>query len=165
MARCARKRWTGISPRYDDLPTLYADVNGPFNIKLKEGTCFLERDQTIHIDINANEPFRVRSATLIEVLDGKETKRTPIDIKPETTQEVLETNGMETEAAVSIDNSDDMHASYYYYNFLTDTLKILFGSTLELYIEVVDSYNLHHRVLVDRQIISDTGDRIDDEEE
>lgn len=162
-----------LSPRYDYLPALHADISGSsyLNTNTKEKVSVYTRDQQIHIDIEATVPFGVQSAAIIEVLDGKEVKRTPITLNPGTVYDEVEAaSGLFTESEVSVAVSEDGtevydRTSYYYYDMLTDPIEIPFGSTLEIFVEVVDSYGLYHRVKIDHQSIDNTGGLVHDEDE
>lgn len=164
-----------LSPRYDYLPVLYADVSGSayYDTNKKEKCSVYTRDQQIHIDIEASVPFGIQSATIIEVLDGKEINSTAITLNPGTVYSEAEAaSGLFEEAEVHAATPEDAagtdaydRTSHYYYDMLTGPIKIPFGSTLEIYVEVVDSYGLHHRAKIDHQAVDKNGVVSEDEDE
>lgn len=137
-----------LSPRYDYLPMVYANFAGSADGKVKGGSYVKSYDGIIDINIEQEgDMVDVQSITMIECINEKETTRTEIP---------LSTTTSTGESVNSIENP-----AYFYYD-LDKSVEILFNNTYSIYIEVVDSYNLHYRVLIDYEAIGDNGEPIDD---
>ena len=139
-----------ITPHYDFLPYIIAQFAGQSSSDTKDGIFNLRRVGEIAIRLNQKENnVSVQSISMLEFIDGAETERTsiPFNSTPSTR------NFLMPEPASRLHNES---ASDFYYQ-LNKTAEIPFGSTYEMYIEVVDSYDLHYRVLIGRTIIDSDG--------
>ena len=123
-----------ISPRYDYLPMVYADMGSSYTSHTKDGNFILGLmgDVNYSMDVKS-ESAEDEAAYFYACLDGKEIERVKI--------------------------TDGRH-----YNFSKD-YEIPFGSTLIFYVEVIDSYGLHHRTILEYFEIDSDGQRVYDENE
>lgn len=136
-----------LSPRYDCLPMVYANFGGSTDGKVRDGIYVKSYDGVIDINIDQKDDMvDVQSITMIECINEKEATRTEIPISTTTSTQA---------SGNSIENPT------YFYCDLDKSVEIPFGSTYSIYIEVVDSYNLHYRALIDYEAIDYNGDPID----
>lgn len=123
-----------VSPRYEYLPIVYADMGSTYNSYTKDGKFIWKVRGDVKYSVEGEgKNGEHEAAYFYACLDGKEIER--VDI----------TKG----------NS---------YSFSRD-YEIPFGSTLILYVEVIDLYGLHHRSVLEYIEIDGTGDQIYDENE
>ncbi len=158
-----------ITPRYEALPTVYTNYSGSSTGTLNKNTQEYTWVTSGSIDININtyrKDFEIRSIEIVEVLDGVEIGRIPVDISKagqmqyqalaEKTGNAVpegQTSGIETESGSMLYN-DSAYFSY----FLNKTYQIPYGSMLLLYVDVVDGYGLRHRALADCTALTEDGD-------
>ncbi len=144
-----------LTPRYEFLPNVFASLSGSAS-----GRNSLRRKGTVDINVDGASSLEIKSISLIGVLDGKEINRT--SIKPNENADIQGYIPAEPAPPVDITSSGRVyHGSYE----LDETYEIPNGSTHELYIEVVDGYDLHYRVLIDRFIVDKNGNPGRDENE
>lgn len=152
-----------LSPRYDYLLNVYADLSGSATGSPKDGVYHYQRSGVINIDVASKETTGVKSITLVEVMDGKELGRTNIPLDNTAFFENYQgENGARPEPARPVTqavNSDPVGPFYYE---LERDYEIPYGSTWMLYIELEDSHGLVYRSIIDRQEISASGEPTDD---
>jgi hypothetical protein len=150
-----------ISPRYEFLPNVYANFSGSGRGSAGEGSYVWSRKGQVEINVERKgDTTDVQSIAMIEYIDGKETKRTdiPLNTTPSSPQS-YGTAYMEPARRVGDAGASP---SYFYYP-LDNDFEIPFGSTFDLYIEVVDGYGLHYRVLIDHAEVGSGGKLMDDQ--
>ena len=149
-----------ISPRYEFLPNVYANFSGSGRGSIGEGSYIWSREGQVEINVErkGNETD-VQSIAMIEYTDGQETKRTDI---PLNTTPAPQSNGTAYMEPATPVGDVGASPSYVYYP-LNNDFEIPFGSTFDLYIEVVDGYGLHYRVLIDHTEVDSDGRPVDDE--
>lgn len=148
-----------VSPRYDCLPSIGATLYGSFESAPVGDILTGHREGLIVIDIeHKNHKNPIKEVTLVTVMDGKETDRTPVDISYEAQRAYLEKDSEEGdhyELARPSNFANQKYSQIFY--FIEKDVEIPLGSTLEWYIEVVDSYGLRHYVLCDDVQVSKDG--------
>ncbi len=147
-----------VSPRDTYLPTAYAGLSGPVTSSQKGDLCICERSQTIDINISGPQPFQVEAITLLELLDGKENRRIPIDF-----QDCADSAADDVSAADASTAEVEGAYSYNYFYELNQSFAIPKGVTQELYVEILDNHQLYHRVLIDRQTVDSDGMLLEDD--
>ena len=154
--RTAALNWW-ITPRFELLPQVNANFTGRGSGSVRDGGFNLERNGEIEIHIFQSENnFSAQSISMFEYINGEELERTGI---PLNTVPSPRKDRAIPERAVSI-YSDSETATDFYYQ-LNKSVAIPFDSTYEVYIEVVDNYGLHYRLLLDRTAIDSRGNPID----
>ena len=146
-----------IVPRFEFMPQVNANFAGGGTGSAKDGKFIFQRegDIEIHFYQNANN-FSVQSITLYEYMDGAEIGKTDI---PLNTIPSPRKDGM-PEPATRIYNESEPVSDFYYP--LNKTVEIPFGSTYEMYIEVVDNYGFHYRVWIAGSVIDNNGTPTED---
>ena len=147
-----------IAPQFEVLPQINASFDGSSSGKVKDGMFNLQRTGEIGINIyrNANNVL-IQSISMLEYLDGKEIEKTNIPLNTTPTQH--QSGAIREEPARRVYGDSELPVEYYF--SLEKSVKIPFGSKYEIYIEVVDNYGFHHRVLVDGAIIGSAGNIVD----
>lgn len=125
----------------------------------KNGNFVLATKYSFFINLERKGDFQVKSVELVEVLDGKEISRTPIDISFEGQQAYAaaakKRNQAVPERIATIDENEfstatpasfDGTANFFYY--AEKDYPVSNGSMLELYIDVVDGNDYRYRSLV-----------------
>lgn len=141
-----------ISPRYDYLPLIYGRFEGSNTSQQGLDGSSFHYEGTVRITVEGKQnDNKIQSLTLIEVLDGKEIGRTPIDMGKKAQHEYAE-----NEQAVYEEAFDSYEAGTYYYP-LDKEFEIPRNSSLELYVEGVDSYGLHYRALAEVFSVDESG--------
>jgi hypothetical protein len=154
-----------LSPRYDYLPSVYADFNGSGTGSPRDGVYTLHRDGVVNVQVDCKQDYGVESVTLVEILDGQELGRTDIPLDNAYFFENYQNeSGARPEPAQPVEAPAQRvgtAASAPFYYALDKAYEIPFGSTLTLYIEVVDENGLRYRCIIDRQEISESGEPMD----
>ncbi len=148
-----------ISSRYDFLPVVNVNFNGNTTGTLRDGVYMQRLDGVVDVDLHlkSNQDYAVESVTLVEQLDGQEIGRTDIPLdNADFFENYQNENGARPEPAQPVGTS----GSFYY--ALNNTYEIPLGSTLILYIEVVDVNGLRYRSIIDRREINNSGERVDE---
>ncbi len=153
-----------VEPRYEALLLSYAGMGGSATGKPGNGEYVWSPEYGVTINIERKGEFQIQSVELVEVLDGEEINRTPIDLSaegqkgyqdairktknpvPEFTSGVIDFSGPTYEGSV--------HFIYY----LDKDYHIPNGSMLEWYVDVVDGNGLRHRSFVDCLAVTANGE-------
>jgi len=125
----------------------------------KNGNFVLATKYSFFINLERKGDFQVKSVELVEVLDGKEISRTPIDISYEGQMAYATAakkgNQAIPERIASVDEnefSNDTPASFdgtaRFFYYAEKDYPVSKGSMLELYIDVVDGNDYRYRSLV-----------------
>lgn len=124
-----------IHPRFDMLPDVYANMGGNWSYGYGDSYNTMKCDGDIQIHIESKGDLaEIKSVHLVEILDGKVQKRTP----------------------VSADEYGQYTIEY------KETYKAEFGSCFEIAAEVVDQYGLVYRCTVNHWDTDKEGKLADD---
>lgn len=152
-----------IEPRYEALLRTYSGMGGSAKGKPDKEGYLWSTQFSMSIHIEGNEKFKIQSIELVEILDGKEVNRTPIDTSSEGQAAYAVAIG-KTKNAVPEAPADptyfdgsmyEGHASFIY--FLDKDYTIPNGSMLELYVDVVDGDGLRYRSFAECMAVSSDG--------
>lgn len=152
-----------IEPRYEVLLLSYAGLGGSATSKLGKDEYIWLTEYAVTINIERKGPFQVQSVELVEVLDGKEINRIPVDLSREGQEayaEALLKTGKAVPEVVSRGNEvTDMgfNGSANFVYFLDKDYHIPNGSMLELYVDVVDGNGLRYRSFVECMAVTKEG--------
>ena len=148
-----------IVPRFEFMPQVNANFTGGGTGNAKDGKFIYKRegDIEIHFYQNANN-FSVQSIALYEYMDGVEIGNTdiPLNTVPSPRKDGL----VSEQTGISYPDGVSPVSDYYYP--LNKTVEIPYGSTYEIYIEVVDNYGFHYRVWIEGSAIDSNGTPTDD---
>ena len=146
-----------LEPRYEVLPLSYAGMGGKATGKPGNGEYVWSPQYSVHINIEGKAiDYQIKSIDFVEVLDGKEISRTPIDLS-QTGQssyaEALKKNNQPVpeyveQRANEVGNTNYQGPVQFLY-YLDKEYHIKNGSMLEFYIDVVDGYGLRYRSFVE----------------
>lgn len=147
------------SPRYDCLPSIGATLYGSFEGTPTGDILTSHREGLIVIDIeNKNHKNPIKEVTLVTIMDGKEIERIPVDLSHEAQRAYLKKDSQDGNHYDLPSPSDFANQEYFQLFYYIDKDEdIPFGSTLEWYIEVVDSYGLHYYALCDDVVVTKDG--------
>lgn len=156
-----------ISPRYEALLNSYAGMGGTASGKAGNNEYIWSTKYSMHIDIERKGEFQIQSVEVVEVLDGREIGRIPVDISNEG-QDAYYKAFVEKGEAVPENvtlvpergSAYNGHMSFLYY--LNKDYHIPNGSMLELYVDVVDGNGLRYRSLAEVVAVDSSGN-LDDE--
>lgn len=135
-----------VFPKNDYIPLISADLSGGWS-----GHCSGKKADTFicningEININAEcyeRVFKVETVTLVEEIDGKETKRTDLS----------------DNADYQFHQDDYSGTTYHAYCTVKRELEIPFGSTMELYVELLDDSGFIHRCCIQHLEINSDGE-------
>lgn len=147
-----------ISPRTDFMPFMYAYFSGSLSPHKKDNFLVEHMDGTIEINIDQlREDNAIQSLSLLTYIDGKETERGDISLNTDSHSE-YETSSLWSSSS----NSDISYSSETYYHTLDNVFKIPYGSTLELFVEAVDSHGFHYRMQIAYIEVDKKGNVLDD---
>lgn len=140
-----------IEPRHEVLLLSHAGMGGSATGKPGNGEYIWSAEHSVIIDIYSKVPFQIQSVELVEVLDGKEINRTPIDLSEEgqkTYQDAIRKSGEAVPEALSrvtevSDSTYEGNVNFIYY--LDKDFNIPNGGMLEFYVDVVDGNGLRYR--------------------
>lgn len=128
-----------ISPRQEFLPEVYANYEGSTKNQVKEKSLSWTFDGELCIQVDHKGGMdTIEEAYLVEIFDGKETKRTKIPLKTEALKK-------DRYDHAEVEGYPEKFGTEFFYHSLEKTFKVPFGSTLGLYVDVVDEYGLHYR--------------------
>jgi len=156
-----------INPRYEALLTIQTDFSGGTTSKPAGGTVTVQKEGTVGVYIERKGGFQLQSIEVVEILDGEEIGRIPVDMTPEAQREYEEAASKRGEAIpenVTSAEAPAMSDDIYYAgteNFLYDLnkeYKVPYGSMLEIYVDVVDGQGLRYRSFVDCYAFTTTGE-------
>ena len=144
-----------IEPRYEVLPVIYAGMGGNASGWPKDGKYLWLPKYSVNINMECKTEYQIRSVELVEILDGKEISRTPVDITPEgqnaykeslrkSKVAIPETETRAQEVGGSYE-AGDIHFIY----CLDKAYEVEAGSMLEFFVDVTDGHGLRYRSFVD----------------
>lgn len=142
-----------LEPRYEVLPLSYAGMGGKATGKPGNGEYVWSPQYSVHINIEGKAiDYQIKSIDFVEVLDGKESSRTPIDLSQagqKSYVEALEKSNQPVPEYAAQSTNANYHESVQFLYYLDKEYHIKNGSMLEFYIDVVDGYGLRYRSFVD----------------
>ena len=143
-----------ITPRYDFLPGMITNFSGNSNGSKKDGIYTLKYNGEMEIYLQQKgENNSIKAISMLEFIDGKETARTDI---PLSTTPAPKKGVSYSQPATPIDHS---FVNYFYTFGSEAAFDVPFGSTLELFIEVTDSYGLRYRVIFEYLSLDEDGNQ------
>ena len=156
-----------IEPRYEALLLCHAGLGGSAAGKKGEGEYIWSPTGTVVIDIEGKREFQIQSAALVEVLDGKEVNRIPIDLSregQEAYRDALSKTGepVPEVASQAVNHDGSIHESIVHFLYCLDKdYSIPNGGMLELYVDVVEEMGFRYRSFVECMAVTAEG-KIDD---
>lgn len=161
-----------ISPRYEALLSSYASFSGHTTGTPADGEVKIQKNGTIHINVERKGEFQVQSIELVEMLDGEEIGRTPVDMSPEGQKEYAEAAADRGDAIPEGMASLETESANVTYEGMVDFIyeldkeySISYGSMLVFYVDVVDGNGLRYRSFVDCAVYTADGKPDDEREE
>lgn len=149
-----------IAPRYEALLGSYAGMDGNAKGTPGQDAYTWDVDYSVHIDVQQKGRFSIQSIELVEMLDGKEIGRLPVDISEAGQHAYAEAAAKAGEAipenAASSRAYYDGSAVFFYY--LDKTYQIPNGSELIIYVDVVDGSGFRYRSFAEGIAISPDGE-------
>lgn len=153
-----------IEPRYEVLLLSYASMGGSATGTPDGEEYVWSTEYTVNIDVERKGEFEIRSVELVEVMDGKEIGRIPIDISAEGQKDYAKNFSKKgeavPEAVTEFGKADSTNYNGYvnFIYFLDRDYHIPNGSMLELYVDVVDGNGLRYRSLGECIAITEDGE-------
>lgn len=152
-----------LSPKYEAIPSIYSSLSGGCSYTMRDNSYTVTLSGSIHVHIEKKGTYGIKSIEFVEVLDGKEIGRTPFDLSMEA--ERANDNGTQSVTAPG-DAPENSTIAYnesktFYYT-PNKSYDVPFGSMLELYVDVVDEYDLRHRTLVNCLAFTENGNTDDE---
>lgn len=149
-----------FTPRYELLPSVSARVSGSARGSVENGVYVWHRTGEARVSVEGKgQIIDIQEVSLIEELDGMETNRIEI---PLTSTESTK-YGMEKAAPEPLRPGVQVDGAETFYHDLDREFSIPFGSTMNLFAEVVDGNGLRYRVCVEHIEIDDNGNQVDDD--
>lgn len=154
----------GISPKYDFLPIITAIYRGTTH-SAQHTTYGVDQVTAGTVEINLdlyNKVFEMKSAELVETLDGKEVARTLLslsDIDPDSPHaaDISNAEPWAEQAA----NGEAKYISLY--AGTAREYHVPRGGHYEMFVEITDSHNLIYQCKISSTIIDDNGSFVEDE--
>jgi len=149
-----------IAPRYEALPTSYAGMSGSATGKPGATAYTWSVEYSVHINVEQKGEFSVRSMELVEILDGEEIGRIPVDISDAGQQAYAEAVAKAGEAIpenVTSGSSKDYNGSANFLYYLEKEYAIPNGSELAIFVDVVDGNGLRYRSFAEGMAIGEDG--------
>ena len=153
-----------IEPRHEVLLISHAGAGGSAPGKPGDGEYIWSPEYTVVIDIQSKVDFQIKSAELVEILDGKEVNCISIDLSNEGQdayiEELRKTDEPIPEVALRANEvsgatfKDNLNFVY----CLDKDYHIPNGSMLELYVDVVDGNDLRYRSFVECLAVTNDGE-------
>lgn len=156
-----------ISPRYEVLPSMYAQYNGRSSMITngkKQGV--LQQTGLVEVHMDGTDSFEIASATVLVLLDGKELDHLPIDLSSDG-QQLYQSRAEkvgEVAAPESITEATQTESGTYRYDgnayfgyFMDKTYTLSFESMVEIFVDVVDSNGLRYRMAADCYALDGEG--------
>ena len=153
-----------ISPRYDALLISYAGIRGSARGDRGDNEYVWSPKYTVNIDIERKGEFQLQSVELVEILDGEEIGRIPIDISDAVQQKYADKIAKTGEtvpehiSVTSKADSSSYEGSVNFLYYLDKDYHIPNGSILELYVDVVDGNALRYRSLAQCYAVTEDGE-------
>lgn len=149
-----------FTPRYDLLPSINARVSGSARGSASNGVYVWHRTGEARISVEGKgQIIDIQSVSLIEELDGMETNRIEIPLTNTQSSDKRREPAVPEplRPGVQVDGDET-----FYYD-LDKEFSIPFGSTMNLFAEVVDGNGLRYRVNVEHWEIDEQGQPVDDD--
>lgn len=140
-----------IEPRQEVLLLSHAGMSGSATGKPGNGEYIWSPEHSVIIDIYSKVPFQIQSVELVEVLDGEEINRTPVDLSEEgqkAYQEAIRKSGdavPEVASRVTEVSGSSYEGNVNFIYYLDKDFNIPNGGMLEFYVDVVDGNGLRYR--------------------
>lgn len=153
-----------LDPRYETLLMSYVSMYGSASFKSVKDECIWSPRFTAQIDLEQKGDFQIQSIELVEILDGEELARTPVDLSFEGQQAYAKASAKYNESLTVPENlaeNTDFNGFAHFLYFLDKDYHIPNGSTLELYVDVVDGNGLRYRSFAECHAITADGKRDD----
>lgn len=153
-----------IEPRYEALLLSYAGMGGSATGKPGNGEYIWSTEYTVIINLERKGEFKIKSAEFVEILDGKEINRIPIDLSNEGQEayiEALRKTGEpipEITARVGNTSETTYEGNVNFIYCLDKDYHIPNGSILELYVDVVDGNGLRYRSFAECMAVTTDGE-------
>lgn len=153
-----------IEPRYEALLLSYAGMGGTATGKPGNGEYVWSPEYGVTINIERKGGFEIQSVELVEVLDGKEINRTPIDLSPEGQKgyqdAIRKTNNSVPEFTSEVIDfpGPTYEGSVHFIYYLDKDYHIPNGSMLEFYVDVVDGNGLRYRFFAECMAVTADGE-------
>ncbi len=158
IARTESLDWT-VNPREEYIPYVSVQpsagmVTGPQKDQNGRITAPRTYDWEVSIRLDRNDDsVGVQSITLIEFMNGEEIERTDIPLNT-----VRESDDPNVAPVAPVGKAAENPSQFFY--SLEKTVDITEECVYEMYVEVVDSYGLHHRVQIDRYADGEEWDAV-----
>lgn len=156
-----------INPRYEALLNVYTGISGGGSSTPSNGEVVLKKDQTVNIHLERKGGFQLRSVEIVEILDGEEIARIPVDMTLEGQQEYAQAAAkrgdaipekvMASEVPAMSDDITYAGSEHFIYD-MNKEYKVPYGGMLEIYVDVVDGYGLRYRSFVDCNAFTENGE-------
>jgi len=163
-----------IYPRYEALLNVHATSSGRTSSTPSGGEVTVQKECSVNIHVERKGGFQVRSVEIVEILDGEEIGRIPVDITPEGQQayseaigkrgEAVPENVTSAEAPAMSDNITYAGSEVFVFD-LNKKYQVPYGGMLEIYVDVVDGNGLRYRSFVDCHAFTEKGEPDDLREE
>ena len=160
--RTQELNWT-FEPRYEALMSASASVHGSSTNQHGEGSSIWSANYGITVHVERKGQFRVQSVELVEMLDGKEIGRLPVDLSYEgqaAYAESLSTKNSQIAIPEPQNTTEDgsiYNGSTSFLYPLKKSYQVPNGSVLELYVDVVDGDGLRYRTFVEGVALTESG--------
>lgn len=162
--RTEKLNW-GISPKYDFLPVITAQYRGSTH-STQNGTLGVDQITagTIEIDFDLyNKCFVLKSAELVETLNGKELERTSL-ILSETNPDSPNTADAGKNHRTWQEEAANGTCDYLVlYSSINREYNIPNGGHHEMFVEITDSHGFIYRCKIESTLIGDNGSFVDDD--
>lgn len=155
-----------IAPRYEVLLNSYVGMGGSASGKPGDNEYLWSTEYTVNIDIQCQGKFQVQSVEVVEVLDGEEIGRIPVDISNEGQDAYYKAFVEKGEAVPKNFNTVEKESPVYngqmsFLYYLNEDYHIPNGSMLELYVDVIDGNGLRYRSFAEAVAVDSNG-KLDD---
>lgn len=150
-----------IAPRYEVLPSSYAGMSGSAKGTPGQNAFTWDVEFSVHIDVLQKGKFSIQSIELVEMLDGKEIGRLPVDLSEAGQRAYAQAAAKEGQAVpehVTTGSSKDHNGSANFLYYLEKEYTIPNGSELAIFLDVVDSNGLRYRSFAAGQAIGEDGE-------
>lgn len=127
-----------LNPRYECLPTAYADFSGGSSFYMEDVIRILDMDGELNINLESKGgKYKAEKFYLLQYIDGKEISREELSMEQESAQ--------------------------CYYLPWQRKFEVPFGCTYAIYVEVVDNLGLRHRIQMEGKTLDEEGEVVEDE--
>lgn len=153
-----------MEPRYEALLLSYAGTSGSANGMSVNSEYVWSPEYVVTISVEQKGEFKIQSAELVEILDGKEINRTPINLSKEgqkSYQEALRKTGdpvPEFTSRVNLVPGPVYEGIVHFIYYLNKDYYIPNGSMIEWYVDIVDGNGLRYRSFVECLAVTADGE-------